>query len=804
MRCFFLTYFFLISSVQFAQCNFYGQVFDQNGGQAAAYCDVNFKPFSAEIIISVTTDEFGRFQFENLPIGEYQLEILSAEKVIFDSTFILEAKDYNEIFITNSKQKELNQVDIIYKSEYDYDRMNTVDGVTLTHSKKTQEIDISKIPGNGATNNARELYATVPGLNIWESDGGGLQLGIGARGLSPNRTEHFNTRQNGYDISADALGYPESYYTPPTEAIESVQFIRGAASLQFGPQFGGMVNFKLRPASKKNFEYRGTHSYGAYNLVNTFNSFSGTIKNRFSYLAYYNYKRGDGWRDNSNFDQHNAFVQLKYNFNENIFLSIEQTYMSYLAQQPGGLTDALFEADPRQSIRNRNWFKVDWRILAANYNWKISHKTMLDLKFFKIDASRLALGNLDKISRTDDYEERDLIEGKFQNFGIELRLLQRYPIGKKFRGVITYGVRYYQGETANKQGLADSTSLPHFSFLNPDELQGSDYVFPSKNIAGYFENLIQLTSKFWISAGFRYEYIDTKAQGMYRETVYHPLTNAVIFDSIYSESKSNQRSIYLGGIGFTWRVFKDANIYGNIAQNYRGINFSDIRVINPNMQIDPNMKDEKGFNSDLGIRAVMKNCTYDVSAFFLYYNNKIGLIDKKLSEYEFVRYRTNVGKAYSTGLEFFLERKFRSKNNPDNSLNIFGNFAFVYARYGKFEDNAYSGNFVELVPPITAKIGVKYQTEKWRFSYLVSYVHKQFSDATNATFDPDAVAGLIPSYYVMDANIAFELNKKLTFKGGVNNLTNNHYFTRRATGYPGPGIIAADGIGFYLTAAIQL
>jgi hypothetical protein len=121
--------------------------------------------------------------------------------------------------------------------------------------------------------------------------------------------------------------------------------------LQFGPQFGGMVNFKLRPASVKTFEYRGSHTYGAYNLVNTFNSFSGTIKNRFSYLFYYNYKRGDGWRDNSAFDQHNAFAQLKYYFNENMFLSVEYTYMNYLAQQAGGLTDAMFEANARQSIR---------------------------------------------------------------------------------------------------------------------------------------------------------------------------------------------------------------------------------------------------------------------------------------------------------------------------------------------------------------------------------------------------------------------------------------------------------------------
>jgi len=39
----------------------------------------------------------------------------------------------------------------------------------------------------------------------------------------------------------------------------------------------------------------------------------------------------------------------------------------------------------------------------------------------------------------------------------------------------------------------------------------------------------------------------------------------------------------------------------------------------------------------------------------------------------------------------------------------------------------------------------------------------------------------------------------LTLYTGVNNLANRKYFTRRADGYPGPGIIPADRRGFYVT-----
>lgn len=790
----------------FAQQSLAGKVIDKTLNEPVPYTPVVLLNMLSKDSLITLTDEYGRFYFTDFNEGNYQIYVRSKFFQPGLTELSLTKGDNQFDFPVERSANYLQVVDVVYEAPFESNTMSIIDGATLTHSKKTQEIDISKIPANTSINNARELFATVPGLNIWESDGGGLQLGIGARGLSPNRTEHFNTRQNGYDISADALGYPESYYTPPAEAIQSVQFIRGAASLQFGPQFGGMVNFKLITPSTRKIAYQGTHTYGAYNLVNTFNCISGTLKNRFSYLAYYNYKRGDGWRDNSAFSQHSAFGHVKYQFTEDMYLSIETTYMTYLAQQAGGLTDGMFENDPRQSIRNRNWFNVNWQIIAANYNWKITPRTMIDLKFFNVKASRQALGNLDKISRLDDMEERDLIDGQFNNSGIELRLLQRYPIGKKMKGAITWGGRYYQGETINRQGLADSTGQANFTFLNPDYLEGSDYVFPSKNYAAYLENMIQLSEKIWLSAGARLEYIDTKAEGTYREMVYHPLTNELLFDSIYTESKSNTRSILIGGVGITWRLFKSTELYSNIAQNYRGINFSDIRVLNPNVQVDPNIKDERGFNADLGFRARHKNWIYDFSAFFLYYDNKIGLTQKKLSDFESVGFRTNLGTAYTTGLECYAERKIELGNidSMAHSLNFFVNLSAIYARYGELENSAYTNNWIELVPPVSGKIGIRYQYEKLKLGYLFSYVHKQYADATNASFDPDAVTGIIPSYYVMDLNASYEINKKITFKTGVNNLTNNKYFTRRATAYPGPGIIPSDGISFFVSVAVKL
>ncbi|MCH2234172.1 MAG: TonB-dependent receptor [Crocinitomicaceae bacterium] len=748
------------------------------------------------------TDEFGRFTFKEVSESSFSITIKSTYYNTLDTSFS-DRKDLNLGVLKITNTKSLKPVDVYAISPFETGMMRTIEGVTITHGKKTQKINLEKIAANKSTNNPREIYAKVPGLTIWESDAGGLQLGIGARGLNPSRSAHINIRQNGYDISADPLGYPESYYTPPTQALKSINFIRGAASLQFGPQFGGMLNFVMKDPSKKAFSYNGEHTYGAYNLLTTYNEISGTLGQRFSYFGYGLYKQGDSWRENSEFDQTFGYGRITFAPTEKMTLSLEHTYMNYLARQAGGLTDGMFNIDPRQSIRNRNWFRVNWNISTFNWYWNISNKTTISLISSHVRAERDALGNLEKISRIDDLTERTLISGSFKNVSSELRLLKRYPIGKGVTGVLSTGIRYYRGYTTAKQGLGTDGYDANFTFNNPDNLEFSDYEFPSENIAGFAENIFRFSDKFSLSIGGRMEYINTLSEGSYRQRVLHPLTEELLLDTTIYENAGQSRIIYLFGMGATYKT-KAGEIYSNIAQNYRAINFSDIRITNPNQRVDENITDESGFTADLGLRNQKDDIIFDVGAFFIYYNNKIGVVNTvDTVNFETIRFRTNVGLAYSSGIELFTEKKFTLNDSLKRGISLFGNFTFIYAKYADQEESAFSNKFIEQVPPITFRGGVKLNLKRHCFGITGSYVHKQYTDATNAEFDPNAVAGLIPSYYVLDFTGAYIPNSWWYLKYGVNNLTNNKYFTRRATGYPGPGIIPAEGIGFYLTFGLK-
>ncbi|MFA9290719.1 MAG: TonB-dependent receptor, partial [Solirubrobacteraceae bacterium] len=83
-----------------------------------------------------------------------------------------------------------------------------------------------------------------------------------------------------------------------------------------------------------------------------------------------------------------------------------------------------------------------------------------------------------------------------------------------------------------------------------------------------------------------------------------------------------------------------------------------------------------------------------------------------------------------------------------------------------------------------------------QFSAVSSQLSSANSDLRNNV--NDGVSGSIPSYYVADVSTSYKWNK-FKLEAGVTNFTNNSYFTRRATGYPGPGIIPSENRMIYAT-----
>lgn len=664
---------------------------------------------------------------------------------------------------------------------------------------------LKETSGAQSKGNPREMFAKVPGLNIWESDGAGIQIGIGGRGLSPNRTANFNTRQNGYDISADALGYPESYYTPPIEALEAIQITRGSASLQFGTQFGGLLNFKIKEVDRDRLlSFTSRTTGGSYGYLGTFNRVEGG-KKRFFYQVYHQYKQGKGYRPNGAFYQHQVFAQIGYNLSEKIVWKLEYTKMAYKAQQSGGLTDFQFNQDPLQSNRERNWFNVDWNLLATHFDYSINNKSHLNIRVFGMLSQRESLGFLGKINQADLGSKRQLIRGNFKNVGAEARYLRRYNFKIKdssYNGALLFGARFYQGNTLSQQGLASDSSEADFTFLNPREPENSSFNFPSQNVALFLDHVIFI-KRFAINTGVRFDHIRSASEGYYFRYNLHPILSDTLDVFKINDSRTTPRNVLLGGVGVSYGLKNNNRIYLNTSQNYRAINFNDIRINNPNVIIDSLIKDEYGTTFEVGFRGLVKNFLFfDVGAFYIFYGDKIGLATQGIK-----KIRTNIGNAQNYGVEAVAEIDFIKLARPKSQygLSIFGNFAYIQANYISSKEPSIQGKQVEYVAPIIARGGIKFKSNRFNLQVQGSYTDEQFSDATNA-INPsgDAIIGLIPSYFVADVSASYEFNKTFRLESGINNFLNRQYFTRRATAYPGPGIIPSDGISFYLTLQINL
>ncbi|MUP46432.1 TonB-dependent receptor [Gramella sp. BOM4] len=810
MRLKVFSIFFFFGLVVQAQNTLSGRVVSAETGEPIPNAEVWNKSLSQVAVANLD----GEFEMNDIPEGTYEFAVFSYEYAIQERSISIDS-DTEMTFELSPLAESLSEVMITNRREqlFALRKLRQVEGTAIYAGKKTEVVLMDKVVGNLASNNARQIYNQVVGLNIYDNGDAGLQLNIGGRGLDPNRTQNFNTRQNGYDISADVLGYPESYYTPPPEALEEIQVIRGAASLQYGTQFGGLINFKFKePVPDKKIELVSRQSVGSYNMFTSFNSLSGTI-GKFSYYTYYNYKTGENFRPNSEYDSHNAYAHLGYQFSDRTSLSLEYTYLDYLAQQPGGLSDAQFYENPDFSNRERNWFDVNWNLYALKLEHQFSDRTDFSLNLFGLDASRKAVGfRVDRLDQPDDPNSpRELLVDDFSNWGAETRVLTRYDLFDE-ESVLLVGAKYYDADNYQRQGPGSASMGPDFSFANdefPNYPRQSEFRFPNENIAVFGENIFNITNNLSVTPGFRFEYIKTRSIGAYKNIVLDLAGNPLLNETI-EDDRDFTRNFVLLGVGSSYNLNATNELYANFSQNYRSVTFNDIRVINPNLVIDPDITDEEGFTTDIGLRGRLQNkLSYDLSVFGLKYNDRIGQVERS-TDRDIFQYRSNIGDAFIYGLETFFDWNLKNtffEASEDKRLNLFVNAAFTQSEYIRSNEINVEGNKVEFIPAVNLKTGLNFGYKNFLGGLQYTYLSKQYTDATNApqvkTDQISGIKGAIPAYGILDLSGSYSYGR-FKLEAGINNLLANSYFTRRATGYPGPGIIPAQPLTWYTSLQFKL
>jgi Fe(3+) dicitrate transport protein len=275
------------------------------------------------------------------------------------------------------------------------------------------------------------------------------------------------------------------------EAVSRIEMVRGAASLQYGCQFGGMINYVLNEAPKdKKFECYTSQTGGSFGLFNTFNSVGGTI-NKIRYYGFAQFRTMKGWRPNSNQWQLSAFGKIQFTPSEKLNAGVEYTMLRNRIKMPGGLTDSMFNANPRSSFRSRNWLESPWNIVTGYLNYNITPQTFLSIKSSLMfsnralvwrneDGGAAALDEKDPV--TGEYVNREVENEDMNNATTEVRLTHDYTLGR-MKNTLGGGLRYSYA-WFKKQSGGEGTTGTDFDLSISGEYE-KNIDFTTTNVAPF-------------------------------------------------------------------------------------------------------------------------------------------------------------------------------------------------------------------------------------------------------------------------------------------------------------------------------
>ena len=202
----------------------------------------------------------------------------------------------------------------------------------------------------------------------------------------------------------------------------------------------------------------------------------------------------------------------------------------------------------------------------------------------------------------------------------------------------------------------------------------------------------------------------------------------------------------------------------------------------------------------------------------MHYSSRVGTIRQQRQDGSFYNLRTNVGSSRSQGVELFVEYNLSKSLSLEPSfreLEFFTSYAYNNARYNNLkvvtvvnnalQENNYKDKKVEYAPENIFRAGITYSVKNFSAAIQQSYTDEVYADVNNtASATANGQNGLTPSYNIYDFSVGYQTQKGLRVKAGINNLSDKKYFTRRAGGYPGPGILPGDGRTLFLTVGYVL
>lgn len=667
-------------------------------------------------------------------------------------------------------------------------------GARIYAGKKTTNVNLDELPPL-ATGQLREAFALIPGLLVSEVSNRSWSS-INYRGLGePHESWNTLVLKDGIPVSPDPYNYPAAYYAPPLDAVARIEFVRGGASLLYGPQPGGTVNYVVRRAPMDGAGLSASATLGADAFSNLYaGGFAGDGAH--SVQGYVSRIEGDGpRRTNSDFLTRGAYLNARHMSGAWTFGAGFDLYEGRFGE-PGGLSLARYVADAEDASTPFDRVAIDRVVgfLTAAYeegSWLVEGR--LHATYYDRASRRQAGGAFGALTPAANVSV--VQSQKFRNVTLDLRARHDF---EAFGGshTTTFGTTLFASDSP-------VTVDKGVSSTDWDGLAGAvARTERESQVAAFFGEVALDFGRWTVTPGLRAEHLTQEVSEILELGVGSSVGGAPGAPLGPLEQRSNREWIVLPGLGLSYDLADTHEAYANVTRGFKPLLFNDGLTFQSGVNAAAVFESGYAWSYEAGVRGAFGDVlSYDVSAFFIRLENQIGFLAGPLPAappFGAVgaggARRQNVGTMENQGVDLAAELSLTALAGGQDAaadVLLFANASLLDA---EFTDGPASGFTPQYAPELMLRSGL---IARFDGVAEIAFTGSYLSEHNGS--DNGAAEFRIPAYAVFDLTGEWSVTDNLSLFGAVNNVFDRAYFARVRPGGgqgidPGAGRTVSGGL----------
>jgi Fe(3+) dicitrate transport protein len=694
------------------------------------------------------------------------------------------------------------------------DALTTIDTVTIIGRQR----DVADIPGSAHVVGTEELgvliqtdimrvLRAVPGVYVQEEEGFGLRPNIGIRGSGIDRSARIALLEDGVLIAPAPYSAPSAYYFPTQRRMNSLEVLKGPASIVVGPRTtGGAINMISTPIPDTTGGVVDVRM-GQHRTRDMLLNFGSSGK-RVSWLLETVQAASDGFKTidgpvggdtGYEIQDYIGKLQIDSNPSADLYQSL-RFKLGYTEQESDetylGLIEEDFVLDPNRRyaasagdifVSEHEQFQVSYVIDPGN-NWSgeiTAYRNNFARNWYKLqavegtsisgvlddpDTYSTELGYLKGITSPDDAISKRANNRTYYSQGVQAKIDWGFGFGET-DVAITTGIRVHEDEE------------DRFQHEDSYRMQEGALVLTTAGAAGTKTNRVSsadVISAFvdtefrtgdWIfTPGIRFENVEM-------QRLDYSTTNTDR-DEGPTRVRTNSISEWIPGIGALYRLNDEWRLLAGIHKGF-----------NPPAP-GSFAQDESSTNVEIGTRYDNDKLSFEAIYFVNDYDNLVGTVSDSTGGGGEVGDQYDGGKVKVTGLELNADRGWDVGNlyiplalryTWTNEAQFNSSFDSGYDPWGSVE----AGDELPYIPEHQWRLSAGLEAAKWRVNIAASYIGALRTKAGQGALDPNYS---IDSHVVTDFIASWEFTSKLSSYLKVDNLLDETYIAARRPAGVRPGL----------------